>query len=248
MKKNLLITLILLSGIISVGFAAKSGVTPLPKPPPVVVIPTTTATTELSTLSVQPSGGSTFALYFFDTKKVSINQELPILTAELAPYGLTPCTVNTDINYSPIICGKGLVSFGANELYTYGRPLNLQSQPITLDRGVKQVFAANFLSPVGLTPGDSIGRIVHVKFNKPITQFALSVDSGQASTTSIDAITYVVGTGASAVEITQPLTPGVGQWSGISLASGFTEVTIVPVGGTTGAQAFVLDQITAVPQ
>ena len=218
---------------------------PTPKPPPVIpgLAP--------ALMPFQPVGGTTFSMFMINAKKIASTpfKELATLTGQLSPFGLSPCLVVADLNATPIVCGNGLVRFGTNELYTYGRPFNLQKVPLTLHKGVSQPFAANFRSTVGLIPGDSVGRTVHVHFNKPVAQFAMNLDSGQLGAPSIDSVKFVVGLGANQVELTQPLQPGT-QWAGIQLPSGFTDLAIIPQGDplnpTTNALGFATDQFSVV--
>jgi hypothetical protein len=202
-------------------------------------------------MSFQPTGGTTYALFFFNTQKLvsSPAQELATLKGQLRPFGLSPCLVAADVNATPIRCGNGLVLLGTNELYTYGRPANLQRVPLTLNKGVKQVFGANFRSPVGLIPGDSVGRTVHYHSVVPVAQFAINFDSGQLSAPSIYAVKFVVGIGASQVALTKVLQPGT-QWAGVQVPAGFTDLAVVPLKDplniTTNAQAFVADQFSVV--
>ena len=203
----------------------------------------------------QPVGGNTYALFFLNNKtiKSSPGQELATLKAQLLPSGLSPCLVSADVNATPINCGNGLVSFGANEQYSYGRPINLQKLPLTLNKGVKQVYAANFRSPVGLIPGDKQGKVVDVHFNQPVAQFAMNFDSGQVGAPSIYAVKFVMGTGVNQVALTQVLQPGT-QWAGVQVPAGFTDLAVIPMSDpripatnqTTTARAFVGDQFSVV--
>lgn len=254
-KLTIILGTFLVLGVASNAVFAKNGnnptpvtivVNPTPDVDPVVPPATNTLPITLTGINAQPIGGTTFALFYIDIRKVaSATQEIAILASHLSPYGLTPCRISADVNYTPISCG-GLVKFGINQLYTYGRPLNLQRVPIATNKGVKQVFAANFLSPVGLIPGDSVGRSIHVHFTQPVVRFAMNIDSGQAATPSIDSITIVEGPIGSQVSVSQNITPGTTQWVGVESADGFTDLDIIPVGGPTGAQAYVTDQISIV--
>lgn len=224
---------------------------PIPVPTPIPTpVPTPTQkptpNSQPSLISYQPTGGTTYTLYFMDRKRLlsSAVQELATLNRQLRPFGQSPCLVTADLNATPIKCGNGLVQFGTNELYTYGRPFNLQKVPLNLDRGVKQVFAADFRSPVGLIPGDPVGRAVHIHFNQPVSQFAMNIDSGQPLAPSIGAVRFIVGTGANAVSLEQPLDPGTTQWAGVQVLSGFTDLIAVPIEGAS--QAFVIDQFSVV--
>ena len=219
---------------------------PPPPPPPTTPKPPPTTGLRPVLISSQPTGGTTYALFFMNTKRLvsSPVRELAALQDQLSFYGLSPCVVTADINATSIKCGNGLVQFGTNELYSYGRPFNLQKVPyFTPNRGVKQVFGANFRSPVGLLPGDSVGRVVHVHFNLPVSQFAMNFDSGQLSAPSIGSVRFVLGTGANAVSLMQPLTAGTTRWVGVQDPAGFTDLDVVSVGSS---KAFVTDQFSVV--
>ena len=205
----------------------------------------TLAGTAPSLILDKPTGGSTYGLFFIDTKKTlsSASLELATLTSQVNAYGISPCLVSTDINGTPIICGAGLVSFGANQMYSYITPINLSKLNVNFNKGVKQVFGANFLSPNGLIPGDSAGRNVHVHFNKPVTHFAMNIDSGQAITPSIDSVQFVMGPIGAQLSLTQALTPGIGQWVGVQAPNGIQDLDVIPVGS---AAAYTFDQFTVV--
>ncbi|MDD1620373.1 MAG: hypothetical protein LUQ11_02745 [Methylococcaceae bacterium] len=232
--------------------ARQAGKHPTPLPPPATPtpvpapIPAPTSDSQPTLISYQPTDGTTYALYFMDRKRLglSLAREWATLQRQLRPLGLSPCQVAADINATPVKCGNGLIQFGANELYTYGRPLNLQKVPLTLTKGIKQVFSANFRSPKGLIPGDSIGRMVHVHFNQPVSQFAMNFDPGQTLAPSLGAVQFIVGTGKTAVSLKQSLLAGTPQWLGVQFPAGFTDLVVVPLDGAT--QAYVTDQFSVV--
>lgn len=245
-KKKLVFLLLGLS-LSDIALSAGKVVLPQsPTPTPITTTPNVQTGLTPSLITFQPTGGSTFPLFLINNRRIVSPrfQALATLKNQLSPYGLKPCLVVADINATPIGCGNGLVQFGANELYTYGRAINLQKVPVALARGVSQPFAANFRSPVGLIPGDTVGRVVHVHFNEPVAQFAMNFDSGQLLTPSIDSVKFVLGSGTNAVQLTQPLVPGKAQWAGVQVLEGITDLAIVPVGGAT--HAFTADQISVV--
>ena len=224
---------------------------PIPVPaivPPPVVNPILLPGTAPVLITSKPAGGSSYALFFMDTKKlfpITNVQALATLTTQLSGVGISPCLVSTDINATPLKCGNGLVDFGSNQMYSYTLPINMLHLPINFDKGVRQVFAANFLSPNGLIPGDSIGHTVHVHFNQPVVQFAMDIDSGQAVAPSIDSVQFVTGAGAAQVSVSQSLLPGTVQWVGIQSLNGITDPDVVATGST---QAFTIDQFVVVPK
>ena len=200
----------------------------------------------------KPAGGTTYGLFFINNKKIVslASQELAALTSQVNAYGILPCLVSTDINGTPINCGAGLVSFGQNQLYSYITPINLSKLNVNFNKGVKQVFAANFLSPNGLIPGDSVGRNVHVHFNQPVTQFAMNIDSGDGLSPSIDSIQFVMGAIGGQVSLTHPLTPGIGQWVGVQAPNGIQDLDVIGLDGngnpSTSSRAYTFDQFTVV--
>ena len=211
------------------------------------ITPTTQTSVVSSPLSTTPvvisavqNTATTYVLYYMDPKKVSSSQQLIDLT-KLLPPGYAPCQVKADLNYTPINCG--VVEFGVNQFYTYNSSNNLTALSIPLDKGVKQVYAANFRSPQNLIPGDSAGGVVHVKFSQPVSQFLLHVDSGQATAPSIDGISFVVN--GNATTSMQTLNRGGATFVGVELASGFTDLDIIPSGGQS--QGFIADLFSVVP-
>ena len=214
--------------------------------------PTISATRSILTLAGtvpslildKPTGGVTYGLFFINNKKIdSPAQELAALTSQVSAYGISPCLVSTDINGTPINCGAGLVSFGTNQVFSYITPINLSKLNINFNKGVKQVFGANFHSPKGLIPGDASGRVVHVHFNQSVTEFAMNIDSGQADTPSIEKIQFVMGAVGSQVALTHPLIPGIGQWVGVQAPNGIQDLDVIPEGGTA---AFTFDHFAVV--
>ena len=241
------LSLTLVSGLVM----AKVVVNPVPvtpsKPLP-VVNPILLPGTAPVLMTSKPVGGFDYGLFYMDPKKfplaASKTQALATLTSQLSGHGISPCLVATDINFTPITCGNGLVSFGVNQMYTYTLPLNIVQLPIKFAQGIRQVFASNFRSPVGLIPGDSIGHTVHVHFNKPVMQFAMNIDSGQAVAPSIDSVQFVIGVGVNQVSVAHSLIPGTAEWVGVQTVGGITDLDVVATGST---QAFVIDQVVVVP-
>ena len=188
---------------------------------------------------------STFALFVVDAKKIKVTpaQALATLTTQLGSYQIKPCTVPKDINATPITCGAAAVSFGQNQMFSNISPINLTHLPVVFNRGVKQVFAANFLSPDKNIVGDTTGRLVHVRFKTPVTDFAMQVDPGLLTGASVGSIKYWVvdklGARINSVEV--PLTAGLPQWAGIHVPEGTTDIDIEALNGAT--QAYTLDQL-----
>ncbi len=190
-----------------------------------------------------------------DPKKIFLSQipsELAFLNAHLNPYGISPCLVSSDVNATGIKCGRNsvtgtsLISFSTNEMYSFVRPFNLAKLPIVYDNGVKEVFGANFKSPVGLLPGDAFGRNVLLHFDRPVSQFLINVDAGNPLAPSVSGIQFYVSNGATAVASTHGKTlTALTQFVSIQRASGFTDLIIVPRCGQS--QAFAADLYSVVP-
>jgi len=189
---------------------------------------------------------STFALFLIDAKKIRNTpaKELATLTSQLSSYQIKPCTVLKDINYTPITCGAAVVSFGLNQLFSNISPINFTHLPVVFNRGVKQVFAGNFLSPDKTIVGDTTGRLVHVRFKTVVTDFAMQVDAGQSTAASVDRLRYwtvdSAGTRISSVEVS--VTAGIPQWAGIHIPEGTQDIEIEALDGFT--QAYTIDQIS----
>ena len=242
------LSLIMASNFVLAKVVVKPGPVPVPVPSP-VVNPILLPGTAPVLMTSKPVGGFDYALFIIDPKKyplaASKTQALATLTGQLSGNGISPCLVATDINFTPITCGNGLVSLGVNQMYTYTLPINIVHLPIKFAAGIKQVFASNFRSPVGLIPGDSVGHTVHVHFNKPVMQFAMNIDSGQVVAPSIDNVQFVIGTGLTQISISHSLIPGTAEWVGVQAAGGITDLDIVATGITN---AFVIDQLVVVPK
>lgn len=187
----------------------------------------------------------TYALFVVDAKKIKNTpaKELATLTTQLSSYQITPCTVLKDINATPITCGAMTASLGLSQLFSNISPINLAHLPINFNKGVKQVFAANFMSPDAPVVGDTSGRLAHVHFKTVVTDFAMQVDAGQIDSASVESLRYWVvdsaGTRISSVDV--PVTDGQVQWAGIHIPGGTQDIEIEPLGGFT--QAYTLDQL-----
>lgn len=189
---------------------------------------------------------NTYALFVIDAKKIvktTPAQALAALTTQLGSYQIKPCTVLKDINATPITCGAATASFGLSQLFSNISPINLAHLPINFNKGVKQVFAANFMSPDAPVVGDTTGRLAHVHFKTAVTDFAMQVDAGQIGSASVESLRYWVvdsaGTRTGSVEV--PVTAGNVQWAGIHIPAGTQDIEIEALGGLT--QAYTLDQL-----
>ena len=204
----------------------------------------------------QASKGATTYSFFLikenKLKNMSVAQATSNLAQAVQPYGVTPCIVAGDTNAS-IACGvpssPTFMLAAPGEFLTYDLA-NFQDLPPIKDRRVfnkdsayNQVYAVNFLSPVGNIPGDSAGRSpVHVRFSVPVTEFSMLVDGGQAIAPASDNIQFVVNGVTLAPQSYVAGTPTViGVWD----PAGFTEVAIIAGGGQT--QAFLADRFSFVP-
>ena len=202
----------------------------------------------------KPLGGKTFAMFYMNNKKIDSSpaQELIALTNLLNKQnqGISPCMVNTDINAIGISCGGGLVKF-VEGFYSNILSFNLKNELINLRKGLKQVNGSNFRSPTNLVPGDSVGRDIHIVFNKPVYEFAMNFDS----TTNYNPKTKVT-TGGSSIDtvkflvngavVQSDLTPTSTQWVTVSDSNGMKDLWINPVGGDSGARAFRINKFSVV--
>ena len=197
----------------------------------------------------------TYSFFIIKAKKLrgTYEQGVAALATALAPYGVTPCIVSGDAN-GTISCGKpsqpDYMLPVPGEFFTYDLAFNFKDWPPISDRkglnkdsAYNQVYAVNFRQPVGTIPGDLAGRSpVRVQFADPVTEFSFMVDGGQAIAPASTAIQFVVN--GVALE-PQWLTPGTPVRLGVADPAGFTEVSVVPLGGQT--QAFVADAFSFVP-
>lgn len=193
------------------------------------------------------STADTYSLFFVDGTRLkggtSVAQEQAILTDQLATLTppLKPCFATGDLNPTNIRCGTGTtqMQLGISEIFGYSLETLLQPAPITLDRGVKQLWFSNFMAPNGTIAGDSVGRVARIHFTGRMAQFGMLVDPGlNASLTSVQ---FIVN--GQALPPT-PLTAGVVQFVGVEDRQGFTDLTIIGAGVT---RAFVADKLALVP-
>jgi hypothetical protein len=204
----------------------------------------------------QISAGSTNYAFFIlkpSKLKTTVAQATLNLANALAPYGVSPCIVTADAN-GTIVCGTpSTPTFMLpvpNEFFTYDLADNFKDLPPINDRKgfnkdglYNQVYAVNFLQPVGMTPGDAAGRNpVHVQFAVPVTEFSFLADGGQAIAPASTQIQFTVNGIALPP---QDMTPGTPVRLGVADPAGFTEVTINALGGYT--QAFIASEFAFLP-
>jgi hypothetical protein len=193
------------------------------------------------------STADAYSLFFVDSKRlrggVSVPQAQAALTAQLAALTppLKPCFTTGDLNATNIRCGTGTtqMQLGISELFGYNLETLLVGVPVTLDRGVRQLMASNFLSPVLTTPGDSAGRVTRIHFTGRMAQFGMLVDPGLNA--SLNSIQFIVNGQALPP---QTLTAGVVKFVGVEDPQGFTDITVIAAGVS---RAFVADQLAFVP-
>lgn len=193
------------------------------------------------------STANTYSLFYIDGSRlrggISVAQEQVFITGQLAALTppLKPCFASGDLNPTSIRCGTGTtqMQLGISEIFGYSLETLLQPAPIALDRGVKQLWFSNFLSPNGTMPGDSVGRNARIHFTGRMAQFGMLVDPGVF--TSLSSIQFIVNGKALAPT---PLTAGVVQFVGVEDTQGFTDLTIIAAGVT---RSFVADQLAFVP-
>ena len=204
----------------------------------------------------QISAGSTnYAFFIIKQKKLqtTVAQATLNLANALAPYGVSPCIVTADAN-GTIVCGNpstpNFMLPVPNEFFTYDLADNFKDLPPINDRkglnkdgAYNQVYAVNFLQPVGMIPGDAAGRNpVHVQFAVPVTEFSFLADGGQAIAPASTQIQFTVNGVALPP---QDMVPGTPVRLGVADPVGFTEVTINALGGYT--QAFIASEFAFLP-
>lgn len=204
----------------------------------------------------QISAGSTnYAFFIIKAKKIrgTMAQATLDLASALAPYGVSPCIVTADAN-GTIVCGNpSTPTFMLpvpNEFFTYDLADNFKDLPpindrkgLNKDSAYNQVYAVNFLQPVGTIPGDAAGRNpVHVQFALPVTEFSFLADGGQAIAPASTQIQFTVNGVALPP---QDMVPGTPVRLGVADPAGFTEVTINALGGYT--QAFIASEFAFLP-
>ena len=177
--------------------------------------------------------GSAHAYQFFVLNKKATNTTKLLLANELYP--VIPVFLKTDINQTPIEVPGA--KFGTNQLYSYWGNFTFTefksaNKALAL---VKQKFAVNFRSPVGLIPGDPTGGVVHVHFDKPVTYFGAWF-SGRVDVALTDIVQFIVN----GTVIEEDVSSGLPTFVGVEDFGGFTDLDIVPIGGAT--QAYLFDK------
>jgi hypothetical protein len=191
-----------------------------------------------------------FEFYVLDAVKLSkiglsTAQELVKLQGQLAPFGLKPCQIDTDINGTGVICGdaqNGLMEFGTNEFFTYNFGGALPGSPIpnkTLDAGVNKRYGSDVLTPTLVGQVATAGRPVQIHFSQRVAQFGMLFAEG---TTAVSGVQFIVN--RQALPVTS-LDPAIPTFVGVEDPHGFTDVTIVPSGGQS--QAYVVDHFSFLP-
>lgn len=214
-----------------------------------------TALAAPAAISQASAAVTTYSFFVIKAKKLrnmTLAQGTAKLAAALRPYGVTPCVVDADTNAS-IACGMPssptFMLPVPGEFFTYDISFNFDDLPplndyqgFNKDSAYNQVYAVNFKSPVG-TPGDTSGRVpIHVRFAVPVSEFSMRVDSGNPLAPASGAIQFEVNGVAIAP---QPLAVGVPTFVGVQDPAGFSEVTIIPVGGQS--QGFIGDSFSFLP-
>lgn len=187
------------------------------------------APTTITAMRIAPET-KIYSLFTFDAVKlnkngVSIPQAVAALTSQLAASTspvVSPCQIPGDVNATNIVCG--LMRFSGNEFFTTTAAISLPGLPFKTDVGVGVEYGDNFLSPNGLIPGDSTGRVVHVHFSQRMVQFGFTIDPGGPS---LSGVQFVVNRQTLPVV---PLTANTPQFVGVQDSLGFTDITIIPSG------------------
>ncbi|CAD5373213.1 exported hypothetical protein [Rubrivivax sp. A210] len=216
-----------------------------------------TAQAQMTAISQMQDGAKAYSLFFFNPDRLpkegfTLGTATSALNQILAPLARTACGVAGDLNVSPINCGA--MHFGANQLFTYDREVPLADVVIpdpALARAVNQVFAVNFLSPVVVgQPGYFGPRNVQVHFDQAMAQFGMrvaSVNGAFPDLALIETLRFIVSTDLNRdgvleqVQIDQALPLG-NAFVGIQVPTGFTDITLVGLGGAS--QAFQADEFS----
>ena len=219
----------------------------------VLAISTGAALAEPVAISQRSPDAKTFSFFTIDAKRASpsVGVAKTRLSNALATYGITPCYVLADAN-AAIDCpltATWHMSPTPGKIFSYSRETSLQVLPpisdrksFNKDRVYKQVWAANFTSPVGSLTASEVFPIGAVVFTSPVTEFSFKVDAGQVAAQAVDAIQFTVN------GITlepQPVSAGSPVVVGVSDPAGFITVEIQGIGGQSGA--YVADQFAFVP-
>ncbi len=260
-------SLFALAMVVSASAIAKeTSITPTTTTPIIPALSSDPQTLDVVTIDgIQSTGSNSYVFIYMDPKKISQSQvakELATVNNQLAGLNsaspISACKVSFDFNSSGMNCGNGLMQFNTYDFYTYKQSFNLQSLPIRFNAGVKEVLGANFVTPTASFIGDNAGRVVHIHFGVPVSQFLIHVDSGQAAAPSVGNIQFTVSNGAldvlpgsvgyvaptdvadsNVVTLTAPT-----QFVGVQRDQGFTDVRITASGGQS--QAFVADLFSVV--
>jgi hypothetical protein len=204
-------------------------------------------------ISAASPNATTYSFFLINAKKAPGGPAVALasLTAAVAPYGVTPCILAADFN-AAIVCGtpsQPTFMMGAiGEFYSYDLAFNMKDLPPLNDKKVfnkssiyNQIYAVNFLSPVGTIPGGPAVVPAHVHFAVPVTEFSILVDGGNPIAMASDAIQFVVN---GVTLDPQPLIPGTPIVVGVQDPNGFTDVGVIGFGGQSNA--FIADRFAFV--
>ncbi|NJD05912.1 MAG: hypothetical protein FIA97_05375 [Methylococcaceae bacterium] len=200
-------------------------------------------------ISAVKAGAQVYDFYVLDARKLqkiglSTNQELAKLATQLAPFGVKPCEILTDLNATGISCGdaaNGFIQFGRNEFFSYNSPFDLPPSFAAKveDPGVTKRYGSNFLATTVIGQIQTPGRAVQYHFTQRMAQFGLLLE---APNSSANAVQFIVN---NQVLPAQTLTPNVPVFLAVEDSHGFTDVTIVPSGGAT--MSYVADHFSYLP-
>jgi hypothetical protein len=162
----------------------------------------------------------------------------------LAPFGVKPCQILTDLNQTGIACGdaaNGFIQFGRNEFFTYNTPFDLDPSFTGKieDPGVTKRYGSNFLATTMIGQVQTPGRAVQYHFTQRMAQFGLTLESVNGA---VGAVQFIVN---NQVLPAQTVTPNTPTFFGVQDAHGFTDVTIVPSGGLT--MSYIADHFSYLP-
>lgn len=210
----------------------------------IAVIPAEARPVAISAIN---AGAQVYEFYILDAAKLSkigltVGQEFTKLTTQLAPFGIKPCQIATDLNGTGVSCGDtttGTIRFSSNEFFTYNNGFELPGSPIPanqLDAGVNKRYGSNFLAPTVIGDLGTPGRPFTVHFSHRVAQFGMLVDGPNGS---IGGVQFIVNHQPMPII---PLVANTPTFVGVEDTLGFTDVTVIPSGGQS--MTFVADQFS----
>jgi hypothetical protein len=203
---------------------------------------------------------TSYSFFYADPKKVSLTAATiqTQLQERLIAAGLstTPCLIPGDLNVNNLVCGGGIIRFGAdffpfNSITNIPKP-NLPFTDADKTSGLDSVsieFGVNGRTPA-LNQPNEVPRVVQIRFNQRIAQFGMVFDPFIVTDTAdlsegrvSDGIQFIVNGQTTPVrDFTQELRGNI-PFIGVEDPHGFTELTII----STGGGSIIGDEFTIVP-